>query len=1028
MRPGLVSKLVWLSLLLRIALATPPAYASIPCTGDCSGDGEVTVDEILLAVNVALNLVPSTQCTAADRNGDEEVTVDEILAAVNAALFGCPIEPIFPANYAQTFVEVRACRFSAEHEGYSIRVLTDPSTAPLYRANANPLPRGAVVVKEEYRSPTCAPGTLVRWSVTRKESAGFDPQAGDWHWQRVASDRTVLEDGKQTCIGCHSRPACSARDFMCTEPGAPSGRMQFVLRSLPAALLSVTGTSATDVYAVGADPEGDDFGPFVLHYDGQRWRRLASGASGDLWWISNEPIDGAYYMVGERGLVLRYDHELRQFTRIVTPGNKTLFGVWGSSASNLYAVGGDPDNETGGGVLWHFDGVTWTSVDLSEALPGGVPTLFKVWGRAANDVYVVGLEGVALHYDGAQWARIPTAAPRPLFTVHGDAQRVVAVGGFAEGVIFELEGGRFIDRAMPGTPQLNGVFVGRDFSAAVGVAASLVLGDSGNWNLVDTGLNTSRDFHAVWIDPDGGVWAVGGDLSVSLAQGMIAYGGSAPVSGDFQDLSPCPPPEGTPTSSLTVSFTQDIVPLLERRGCRNPACHGGPFPSSNYDLKSYAAMFGPGILARALGTCDIVPGSPDRSFLLEKLSSSPRLGQPMPLGQAPLSPAEVELIRTWILEGAYSDEPASSPTPSPSESPEPTATPSHARSCDLPGTICTVVGTGRAIFDGDGRPGPETSVYYPWAISFDASQEPLILDANNLRLRRLAFGGVVETVMGTGNEDYPVEGALANETPLHHASDIKVDGSGRWLLAGNHVPLVYAVDPDGRVRILAGREEVGNDGDGGPARQARFTTPFGVWPDPNGGVYIADLDAHVIRYVAPSGIVSTVAGTGVPGYSGDGGPATLARLNGPARLAQDESGNLYFVETKNHVLRRVRPDGTIETVAGTGRRGYSGDGGPARLAQFDSPYDLVIAPTGDILVVDTGNSVVRRVGRNGIVTTLVGSGDPGFSGDGSDPRTCSLNHPVGAALAADGSLWIADTFNNRVRRISRFVQEFLDQP
>ena len=999
--------------------------ARATCVGDCNGDGEVTVDEILSSVNIALELAPLANCPVADRNTDDEVTVDEILSAVRAALTGCPLEPIFPADYAQTFLEVRGCRFSTEHEGHYIRVLADPASAGPYRANQSPLPNGTTIIKEEYSSPDCRPQSLVRWSVMKKTTPGFDAGGDNWRWQRVATDGTVLVDGKQTCLGCHSRPACSMRDFMCTEAGPPSGQMRFVLRSLPAALLSITGRSSDDVYAVGADPEGDDFGPLVLHYDGQRWRRLDPGVQGDLWWITTDPIDGAYYMSGENGLVLRYDLDSQQFARIVTPGGKTLFGIWGSSATNIYAVGGDADNETSGGVIWHFDGVSWSAVDLSSLLPQGVPTLFKVWGRRADDVYVVGLRGVALHYDGQRWAVIETPSPRPLFTVHGNEDRIVATGGFAEGVIFELEEGRFVDRATPGTPQMNGVYVARGFAAAAGVAASLALRTDTAWELVDTTLNTSRDFHAVWIDPEGGIWAVGGDLSVSLTQGMVAYSGNAQISGEYVDLSLCPPPAGPPPANLTVSFKRDIVPLLEMRGCRNPTCHGGPFPSSNYDLRSYAGMFGPGVLARSLRSCDVVPGQPEASFLLEKLTGAPRLGQPMPKDRAPLSAQEIQLIRTWILEGAYDD---AHPTATPTATPRSAATPTTVsqRSCDEPGVICTIAGTGRAVYDGDGRVGTETSFYYPWSIAFDSQGQPLILDANNLRLRRLGFGNLVSTVMGTGVEDFPQEGALASQTPLHHASDIKVDARGGWFLAGYHVPVVFRVSETGRVHVVAGTQEVGNDGDGGPATRARLTAPFGVWPDEHGGLYIADLDAHVIRYVDSNGQITTVAGTGTPGYSGDGGPATQARLNGPARLAQDGFGNLYFVETKNHVLRRVRSDGMIETVAGTGQRGYSGDGGPSRQARFDSPYDLVLAPTGDILVVDTGNSAIRRVGRNGIVTTLVGTGQPGFAGDFGDARASQLYRPVGAALDAEGALWIADTFNNRVRRVARFTQAFLE--
>jgi hypothetical protein len=196
-----------------------------------------------------------------------------------------------------------------------------------------------------------------------------------------------------------------------------------------------------------------------------------------------------------------------------------------------------------------------------------------------------------------------------------------------------------------------------------------------------------------------------------------------------------------------------------------------------------------------------------------------------------------------------------------------------------------------------------------------------------------------------------------------------------------------------------------------------LTTPFGVAPSRRGGFYIADLDAHVIRYVNAEGVIDTVAGTGVPGYAGDGGPAKAARLNGPARVREDAEGNIYFTETKNHVVRQVSTSGIISTVAGTGRRGYSGDGSAATAATFDSPYDIVLLDGQGFLVVDTGNSAVRWVRPDGVVVTVVGAGTAGFGGDGGSAANAVLSRPVGAALGPDGA--IADTFNNRVRRVAR---------
>ena len=247
------------------------------------------------------------------------------------------------------------------------------TAAQPYLDNANPLPVGSIVVKEEFSGTDCNDdSTLVQWRAMRKETPGFDPVDGDWHWQRVSKERAVIFDTKDTCIGCHVAPDCLARDHMCTTdtsnptptfagtpptatptvtgtpPTAtptPSGGFQTrtptptqwpvrpvqqVLQALPAALLAIAGTSANDVYAVGADAH-DGLGPYVLHYSGGNWRRLNTGATNNLWWISVTPIDGAFYMAGENGLVLRYDPSTNTFTQMSVPGTQVLFGIWGTA-------------------------------------------------------------------------------------------------------------------------------------------------------------------------------------------------------------------------------------------------------------------------------------------------------------------------------------------------------------------------------------------------------------------------------------------------------------------------------------------------------------------------------------------------------------------------------------------------------------------------------------------------------------------------------------------------------------------------
>ncbi len=540
------------------ALLTATA-ARAACPGDCDDSGSVVVNELIRGVNIALGNLPLTECPAFNTNGNTTVEVNELVAAVNAALNSCPaqtpttapaspsptptfaITPIFPADYRNTFTEVRDCRLGIEHGGVMIRVLANAIAAEPYRRLQNPLPVGSIVVKEEYEGADCSnEAELTSWSAMRKESPGFDPVDGDWHWQQVAApSRAVTCDDKRcpgfVCITCHSLPDCTVRDYMCTVDDTPRGTLQPVLQNLPAALLSIAGTSPTDVYAVGADPN-DGRGPYVLHYDGSIWKRLDTGATGALWWISVTPIDGAFYMAGDAGLILQYDTLGKQFTRHTTPAAQQLFGIWGTAANNLWAVGGDDEQQA---VLWYFNGTMWTVVDLSAVVPQGTPTtLYKVWGRSASDVFAVGETGVLLHFDGASWSLVNSAITNTLFTVHGAGTRLAAVGGFfLNGVILEQrdDGALVFDRRTPsGAPQLNGVFVPPSGDAvAVGNGLAVAARNSSGWTLVDDGSEESqgRDFHATWIDADDGIWAVGGDLSLSMGNGILAYDGPQAVGG-----------------------------------------------------------------------------------------------------------------------------------------------------------------------------------------------------------------------------------------------------------------------------------------------------------------------------------------------------------------------------------------------------------------------------------------------------------------------------------------------------------------
>ncbi len=575
-------------------------------------------------------------------------------------------EPILPADYQASYVEVRDCRFSLEHGGVYMRVLASPEAAAAYQANANPLAVGTVVVKEEYSDDQCEASELLRWRAMRKEAPGFDPADGDWHWQYLTPRREVVYNDKGTCISCHLQPDCVIRDYMCTLPGGGT-EMTPVLDNLPATLVSVSGTPPADghahghsinfdVYAVGADPD-DGRGPFVVRYDGGEWRRLNTGASGNLWWITDRVIEGDFYMCGEGGLILRFTHATQTFERMQTPGGKLLFGVWGTDRQNLWAVGGDLNAEDQGGVVWRFNGTEWVADDrVREARPEGIPTLYKIWGRSADDIYAVGRLGVALHFNGVRWTVVPTGITRPLFTVHGDATRVIATGGAFQGVLLELEGGAFQDRTPAGAPQLNGVFVSAGPAAAVGAEGSFAVRGANGWELKPA-VAAARpfDFHGTWMDAAGGVWAVGGDLTVDQSYGVLAFAGSATISPEFESGGPCA--AGAAGETKTVSYYKDVLPILQKNGCFDSKCHGGLQVESEYDLRTYEGMFGPGVQARNLGMCNIVPGKPLASLFIDKLGTTPRVGVRMPEKLPPLTQIEIDRLYTWILEGAVKDEP-----------------------------------------------------------------------------------------------------------------------------------------------------------------------------------------------------------------------------------------------------------------------------------------------------------------------------------------------------------------------------------
>ena len=339
--------------------------------------------------------------------------------------------------------------------------------------------------------------------------------------------------------------------------------------------------------------------------------------------------------------------------------------------------------------------------------------------------------------------------------------------------------------------------------------------------------------------------------------------------------------------------------------------------------------------------------------------------------------------------------------------------------------ISTVAGTGIAGDNGEGLPGPETSLYLPQDITFGPDGHLYIADWNNHRIRRVA-GDAVETVAGTGELGDALDG-LALEAQFNHPTNLTFDHDGRMIIAAWHNSKVKRVDlATGFIENLAGTGSRNYGGDGGQGNDAIFDLPSSVVVDAVGNIIISDQANQRIRLLEPNGTITTICGNGEQGYSGDGRVAENAQLNSPVgqaappagRIALDLEDRIYIADTGNHVIRVIDNDRRIRTIAGSGRRGYSGDGGPAIDAQLNTPSDVVVADDGTIYIADTMNHAVRRIGTDGIITTFAGTGERGFAGDGGAAYAALLDRPYGVTISPDGEVYIADTHNHRVRRVT----------
>ncbi len=338
------------------------------------------------------------------------------------------------------------------------------------------------------------------------------------------------------------------------------------------------------------------------------------------------------------------------------------------------------------------------------------------------------------------------------------------------------------------------------------------------------------------------------------------------------------------------------------------------------------------------------------------------------------------------------------------------------------GVITTVAGNGNARFSGDGGSATVASLADPIGVAIDSDGNLFIVDGSNHRVRKVdAATGAITTVAGNGTDAFSGDGGPATDASLQDPSGVAVDNAGNLFIADLTNQRVRRVDATtGIITTVAGNGTRGFSGDGGPATSASLRDPSGVAVDGVGNIFIADPVNQRIRKVA-AGVITTVAGSnGIPGFSGDGGLATGARLANPTGVDVDSAGNLFIADQANHRIRRVdAATGVITTVAGNGTRGSSGDGGPAIGASLQDPSGVAVDDAGNLFIADLTNQRVRKVdAASRVITTVAGNGNSGFSGDGGSATAATLTNPSGVAVNSAGSLFIADVSNQRIRLVT----------
>ena len=333
--------------------------------------------------------------------------------------------------------------------------------------------------------------------------------------------------------------------------------------------------------------------------------------------------------------------------------------------------------------------------------------------------------------------------------------------------------------------------------------------------------------------------------------------------------------------------------------------------------------------------------------------------------------------------------------------------------------ITTFAGNGTAASSGDGGLATAASFNNPGGVHYDVHGNVYVVEYSGNKIRKIDPSGIVSPFAGNGVAGFGGDGGPATAASFHDPIDLLTDYSGNIYIVDNVNQRIRKIDTFGIITTFAGNGTFSYSGDGGPATAATLYDPSRLAIDVAGNIYFADAENNVVRKVNTSGIITTVAGNGTAGFSGDGGPATAASMAQPLGVAFDGNGNMYIADHFNHRIRKVNTSGIISTYAGNGTAGYSGNGGPATAASMDYPNGVAVDLACNVYFTDwTGQTVRKITASTGIISRVVGNGTAGFSGDNGPANAAQLNGPNNLTFDPYMNLYIPEYYNNRIRKVS----------